>query len=134
MFQLTGEEAEELSRSQFATGSNLRSQFATSSGYGGRRYLSYAFTEYGALQAASVLNSPKATAMSLYIIRAFVRMREIFVVNQILETRLTEIEKILLSHDGELKELHEKIKRLFMPPRTDAVGFRLSGPRLGKIG
>lgn len=97
--------------------------------------LPYAFTEYGALQAANVLNSPKATAMSLYIIRAFVRMREIFVVNQILETRLTQIEKVLLSHNGELKDLHEKIKQLLAPPkRTDAVGFQLSGPRIGKIG
>lgn len=140
MFVLTEEEAEELirSRSQNATlnvegKSNLRSQNATSSGHGGRRYLPLAFTEYGALQAANVLNSPKATAMSLYIIRAFVRMREVFLVNQILETRLVEIEKILLSHNGELKELHEKIKQLLAPPRTDAVGFRLSGHQIGKI-
>ena len=96
--------------------------------------LPYAFTEYGALQAANVLNSPKATAMSLYIIRAFVRMREIFVVNQILETRLAEIEKILLSHDGKLKDLHEQIKRLLTPPQTKAVGFHLTGPRVGKSG
>ena len=136
MFLLTQEEAEELarSRSQNSTASNLRSHFATSSGHGGRRYLPYAFTEYGALQAANVLNSSKATAMSLYVIRAFVRMREIFVVNQILETRLTEIEKILISHDGELNDLHQKIKQLLAPPKTDAVGFRLSGPRQGKIG
>ena len=145
MFGLTKEEFEAiltrlksqstaLDRSQIATGPNLRSHFATSKGRGGRRYLPYAFTEYGALQAANVLNSPKATAMSLYIIRAFVRMREIFVVNQILETRLTEIEKILISHDGELKDLHAKIKQLLAPPKTDAVGFRLAGPTKGKIG
>lgn len=126
MFPLNRGETEELNR--------LRSHFATSKGRGGRRYLPYAFTEYGALQAANVLNSSKATAMSLYIIRAFIRMREIFVVNQILETRLAEIERILMSYDGELKDLHEKIKRLLIPPKTDAVGFHLVSPRHGKIG
>jgi hypothetical protein len=73
--------------------------------------------------------------MSLYIIRAFVRMREILTVNQILETRLTEIEKILIRHDGELKELYKKIKRLLAPSKTiDAIGFEVSSPRPGKIG
>ena len=64
--------------------------------------------------------------MSLYIIRAFVRMREIFVVNQILETRLAEIEKILLSHDGELRDLYEKIQPLLTPSREKPrrrIGF-----------
>ena len=139
MFLLTREEAWELllEKSQLFTlkeDSDMRSQNATASK---RivRYLPYAFTEYGALQAANVLNSPKATAMSLYIIRAFVRMREIFLVNQILETRLTQIEKVLLSHDGELKDLHEKIKQLLTPPKkADAVGFHLSSRRIGKIG
>ena len=135
MFRLTQEEVEAvLTRLRSQHEALNRSHFATSSEHGGRRYLPYAFTEYGALQAANVLNSPEATAMSLYIIRAFVRMREIFVVNQILETRLAEIEKILISYDGEFKDLHEKIKRLFAPPKTDAIGFRLSGPRVGKIG
>jgi len=139
MFQLTKEETEELirSRSQHPTlkeDSGMRSQFATASKRN-VRYRLLAFTEYGALQAANVLNSPKATAMSLYIIRAFVRMREIFVINQILETRLTEIEKILISHDGELKDLYEKIKLLLLPPkRTDAIGFELGRQRIGKIG
>lgn len=134
MFQLTKQEiaaltayltAQNMNRSQFATGSQKHRD---------PRFLPYAFTEYGALQAANVLNSPKATSMSLYIIRAFVRLREIFVANQILETRLTEIEKILLNHDGELKELHEKIKRLLAPSITNAVGFQFTGPRIGKIG
>src|SRR5207302_944070 len=85
-FQLTPQEWAAL-RSQFATletgrteiieTRDLRSQFATSkSGRGGRRYLPYAFTEHGALMAANVLNSPRAVAMSVYVIRAFVKMRE----------------------------------------------------------
>ena len=118
MFQLTKEEMDAIlahsNRSQNATGSQKHRD---------PRFLPYAFTEYGALQAANVLNSPKATAMSLYIIRAFVRMREIFAVNQILEIRLVEIEKVLLSHDGELKDLHGKIKELLTPPKISAIGF-----------
>src|SRR5258707_248432 len=55
----------------------LRSQIVTSNEKrGGRRYLPYAFTEHGALMAANILNSPRAVAMSVYVIRAFVKMRE----------------------------------------------------------
>jgi hypothetical protein len=66
VFQLDAEETEV-----------LRSHFATSkAGSGGRRYCPYAFTEHGALMAASVLNSPRAVEVSVYVVRAFVRMRE----------------------------------------------------------
>jgi hypothetical protein len=63
MFQLSAQEIE-----------NLRSQFATSS-WGGRRYRPFAFTEDGAIQAANVLNSPRAVAMGIYVVRAFVQLR-----------------------------------------------------------
>lgn len=64
-FQLTAQET-----------NNLRSQFATSrTDHGGRRYRPYAFTEHGALQAANILNSLRAVQMSVFVIRAFVRMR-----------------------------------------------------------
>jgi hypothetical protein len=90
-FQLTAEEAES-SRSQNATSSggnwsqnatasrktpDLRSQNATSSSHGGRRYRPYAFSEHGALQAANILNSARAVQMSVFVTRAFVKMREI---------------------------------------------------------
>src|ERR1019366_6656605 len=66
LFQLTPAEA-----------AALRSQIVISkTGRGGRRYLPYAFTEHGTLMAATVLNSPRAVAMTVYIIRAFVKMRE----------------------------------------------------------
>jgi hypothetical protein len=56
----------------------LRSQFATSkAGRGGRRHLPYAFTEHGAITAATILNSPRAVEMSVYIVRAFVQLREL---------------------------------------------------------
>src|SRR5260370_26383245 len=64
-FQLTAEEAY-----------SLRSQIATSSSHGGRRYRPYAFTEYGALMAANILNSPRAVQMSIFVVRAFAKMRE----------------------------------------------------------
>ncbi|MFM9030888.1 MAG: ORF6N domain-containing protein, partial [Opitutaceae bacterium] len=59
---------------------NLRSQFATSSqGHGGKRHLPFAFTEHGALMAAQVLHSPEAVAMSVHVVRAFVRLRRMLV-------------------------------------------------------
>jgi phage regulator Rha-like protein len=76
MFQLTKEEAQPLNR--------LRSQFATSSLHGGRRYLPYAFTEHGAIMAANVLNSPKAIEMSVFVVRAFIKMRETLANNKAL--------------------------------------------------
>ena len=73
---------------------NLRSQIVTSSsGYGGRRYSPRVFTEHGALMASTVLRSEQATAMSLFIMRAFVKMREALATNQKILQRLAEIEK-----------------------------------------
>ena len=63
----------ELSAEEFA---NLKSHFATSS-WGGRRKLPLAFTEHGAIMAATVLNSPRAVEMSIYVVRAFVKLREL---------------------------------------------------------
>jgi hypothetical protein len=70
MFQLTGEEYVGL-RSQIATSKPI------SSGRGGRRYLPNVFTEHGAIQAANVLNSPRAVEMGIYVVRAFVQLREL---------------------------------------------------------
>src|SRR3989338_5964076 len=104
MFQLT--------RSEF---DRLMSQFATSKkGRGGRRKLPRVFTEHGAIMAATVLNSERAVAMSVYVIRAFVRLREIFLDNQILQERLAEIEQVLIDHDVVLEDVYEKIGQLFL--------------------
>jgi hypothetical protein len=137
MFQLTPKELENL-RSSFPAFSEeareMRSQIATASKRN-IRYLPYAFTEHGALMAANVLNSPRAVTMSIYVIRAFVRLREVFVLNQVLQERLAEIEKILLDHDTALRDLYKRLKPLLLrPKRTDAVGFQLVSPRPGKIG
>ena len=126
MYQLTSEEVADL-KSHFATSKTgekkMRSHFATGSKRN-IRYLPYAFTEYGALQAANVLNSPKAIAMSLYIIRAFVRLRTVFLDNQILQERLREIEEFLLEHDVALEDIYEKISQLFLlSKKAKAIDF-----------
>ncbi len=106
LFQLTTEEH-----------TALTSQIAIAKpGRGGRRTRPYAFTEHGALQAANILNSTKAEAMSVYVIRAFVRMREELSTNQVVAKRLAEIEKTLLTHDTALRDLYQKIRPLLLPP------------------
>jgi len=78
----------------------LRSQFATSNaGRGGWRYLPYAFTEHGAIMAAAVLNTPRAVEMSLYVVRTFVRLREMLASNKELKGKLDELERRLGAHD-----------------------------------
>jgi hypothetical protein len=71
----------------------LISQIATSkSGRGGRRKLPWAFTEHGAIQAANVLNSPRAIAMGVYVVRAFVQLRELLASNRELARRFDQLE------------------------------------------
>jgi ORF6N domain len=104
-FQLTPEET-----------AALRSQIATSSSHGGRRYRPWAFTEHGALQAANILNSANAVHMSVFVIRAFVKMREQLVTNAAILKRLAEIDKSLLVHDSALRDVYQKLLPLLSPP------------------
>jgi hypothetical protein len=95
---------------------NLRSQNATSSWHGGRRYPPIAFTEHGALMVANILNSHRAAAMSIYVIRAFVKMREDLAANSAILRRLAEIDKTLVVHDVTLREILQKLRPLLEPP------------------
>jgi hypothetical protein len=88
----------------------LRFQIGTSKGRGGRRYRPWVFTEHGAIMAATLLSSSRAVAMSVYVVRAFVRLRNELVGNAILERRLANIEKNLLGHDTALRDIYEKIR------------------------
>ena len=108
-FQLTLIEFENL-RSRSATSDERRvqtaaggnwSQFATSSKATrrGKTYRPWAFTEHGAVMAANVLRSPKAVAMSVYVVRAFVRMREELLTSAVILKRLAEVDKKLVTHD-----------------------------------
>jgi phage regulator Rha-like protein len=74
----------------------LRSQIVTSSKkHGGRRYPPYAFTEHGAIMAATVLNSTRAVEMSVFVVRAFVRMREMLAKNRQLAAKINELDRRL---------------------------------------
>jgi phage regulator Rha-like protein len=99
-----------------------RSQIVTLKRGKNIKYPPFAFTEHGALMAANVLNSKRAVIMSVYLIRAFVRLREAFSANQILEKRLAEIEKTLLTHNSALRDLYSKIKPLLLPPPEKPKG------------
>ena len=105
---------------------DLRSQIAASSSHGGRRYAPIAFTEHGALMAANILNSTQAITMSVYLIRAFVKVRETLVANVTVMKRLAEIDKTLLTHDAALRDIYRKLRPLLAPPPVPAkpeIGF-----------
>ncbi len=112
---------------------NLRSQIATSSfGHGGRRYMPRAFTEHGAVMAANILNSERAIKMSIFVVRAFVRTREAFALNQQLLAKLSELERSLKTHDAEIQELFDALRELTspLPANHRRIGFELpSGAR-----
>jgi hypothetical protein len=121
-FQLTSEEAEDL-RSQLATSRSqaidllgrMWSQFATTSQ---RRHSHrpWAFTEHGALMAANILRSERAVQMSVFVVRAFVRLREHVAANTAVLKRLAEIDRTLLRHDAALRDLYQKLLPLLQPP------------------
>jgi len=122
-FQLTLQEVTNL-KSQFATSSSpgMRSQIAIASAHGGRRKLPYAFTEHGAIMAATILNSSKAVEMSVFVVRAFVKMREQLMATATLAKRLAKVEKLLLTHDSALRDLYQKIRPLLLPAPSNAEG------------
>jgi hypothetical protein len=125
-FELTTAEFNVL-RSQFATGSKQApdsseeklnwSQFATSSSRRrGVLYRPWAFTEHGALMAANILRTERAVQMSVFVVRAFVRLREEVAANTAVLTRLAEIDKNLLRHDVALLDIYQKLLPLLQPP------------------
>jgi hypothetical protein len=106
----------------------LKSQIATSSsGWGGRRKLPYAFTEHGALQAANVLNSSQANKMSVFIIRTFVRLRQMALTNKKLAHKVDQLERRVSDHDEILIELVQEIRKLIESPKPkskkQSIGF-----------
>jgi hypothetical protein len=106
----------ELTREEF---DNLMLHFATSSsGYGGRRKLPLAFTEHGAIMAATVLNSPQAVLMSVLVVRAFVQMRETLTNHHELVRKRAELERRLTGHDGAIRHLFDVIRQLLGPPES----------------
>lgn len=115
IFQLTAEEKQEV----VANCDHLaRLKFSKS--------LPYAFTEHGAIMAATVLNSPEAVKMSVFVVRAFVQMREHLAANAAILKRLAEIDKTLLEHDQALGVIWQQIQPLLAPtpdPPKPRIGF-----------
>lgn len=118
MFQLTETEFK-----------NLKSQFATSS-WGGRRKLPFFFTEHGAVMLAAVLNSPTAIQASIFIVKVFVRLRQVLESHRELADKIKQLE---IDLTGRLEGQDEKIARLFevlkqliqMPePKREPIGFK----------
>ena len=129
MFTLTAEEFEAL-RSQFATSNDQ------SPGRGGRRYAPRVFTEHGALMAATILNSPRAVEVAVYVVRAFVKLRELVGSHRELARPLDELEQkteaLAMSHDTfsrntrhQLKQVFDALRKLMTPPDppTRPIGF-----------
>lgn len=121
MFQLTKEEFD-----------SLKSQIATSSSsWGGRRKPPLVFTEHGALQAANVMNSAQANKMSVYIIRAFIQLREMVLANEQLAHKIYQLEHRVSDHDEILIELVQEIRKLIEAPaskeKKNSIGFIPSG-------
>ena len=100
---------------------NLILQSATSSGgWGGHRKLPFAFTEHGAIMAANVLNSRTAVQMSVFVVRAFVKMREALAQNSQLAAKLAELERRLTDrmdvHEKAIVHILDEIRKLMAPP------------------
>jgi hypothetical protein len=90
------------------------------------RNLPYAFTEHGALMAASILNTPRAIDVSLYVIRAFVKVREWLSTHKELAQKLAELERKVACHDGAIQSLVEAIRQLMQPSPSSPprrIGF-----------
>lgn len=114
----------QLTRDEF---DNLKSQSVTSSSaHGGRRKLPWAFTEHGAIMAATVLNSPQAVEMSVFVVRAFIRLREFARGHAEIMKRLQALERKVAGHDEDLLQMFEALRALLAPPEKPkrGIGFR----------
>ncbi len=113
MFQLSKEEFE-----------NLKCKLCISS-WGGRRFPPLAFTEHGVAMLSSVLNSPRAIQMNIFIMRAFIKLRQLLANNQELAKKIELLEKRVFKHDANIRDLVRDIRRLTMTKSSSklSVGF-----------
>ena len=104
----------------------LRSQIVISKGRGGRRYLPYVFTEHGAIMAANMLNSTEAVQMSVYVVRAFVKLRETLATHKELAEKLTELERKVGTHGRAIVSILATIRQMTEPAgnKSRSIGFR----------
>ena len=116
MFQLNEVESSAL-RSQFATLKTGRGQH--------RKYLPYAFTEHGSIQAATILNSARATEVSVHVVRAFIELRNLVAGNKELASKMKRLERKVDSHDQAITGLIDSMRQLLAPPdpKKRPIGF-----------
>ncbi len=116
MFQLNDDENTAL-RSQFVTLKNSRGQH--------RKYLPLAFTEHGAIMAAAILNSARATEVSVHVVRAFIELRDLVAGNKELASKLKRLERTVDSHDQAITGLIDSMHQLLAPPdpKKRPIGF-----------
>ena len=116
LFQLNDEENMAL-RSQFVTLKNGRGQH--------RKYLPLAFTEHGAIMAAAILNSQRATEVSVHVVRAFIELRNLVVGNKDLASKLKRLERKVDSHDQAITGLIDSMRQILAPPdpKKRSIGF-----------
>ncbi|MBC8243197.1 MAG: ORF6N domain-containing protein [Verrucomicrobia bacterium] len=134
-FQLTAAESTRL-RSQTATSKkqgDMRSQIATASRRN-TRYRSWAFTEYGAIMLASVLNSNIAVEASVQVVRAFVRQRELLATHRVLAGKLADLEEKITGHDTDIQHLFETLRQMLQPaqPPRRKIGFHIEPAKTAK--
>jgi hypothetical protein len=93
---------------------------------GGSRYSPFVFTEHGAIMAASVLNTQRAIEVSVFVVRAFVKLREMLSTHKELAHKLDELEHKVGSHDEVIHELIAAIRQLMQPlkPKKLKMGFK----------
>lgn len=116
MFELSADEVENLSRSQFVTlkrGQNIK-------------YHPFAFTEHGVLMLSSVLRSERAVQVNIQIMRVYSKMKELLLMNKDILFKLEKLEKSSDKHDREIRLIFEAIKKLIAQPveRTKRIGFK----------
>lgn len=130
MFRLSTEELKHFNRSQFATGSSKASnlsQFAIGSQkHRDPKLLPYAFTEHGVAMLSSVLRSPQAVEMNIFIIRAFIRLREILSSNKELADKVREIEREQRLQNRHINSIYDMLSKLMKEPvkAKEPIGFR----------
>jgi len=114
-----------LSRSETEAIANSRSQSVILKRGQNIKYLPFAFTEHGAIMAANVLNSPRAVQMSVFVVRAFVRLRQMITAHKELAAKLTELERQVESHDTDIRSLFAAIRQLMAQPepKKRKMGF-----------
>ncbi len=126
MFQLDAEEAQSL-RLQFATldvaGKGSKDNLPGRGRYS--KYLPLAFTEHGAIMAATLLNSQRATEISVHVVRAFVQWRSMLATNRELSQKLHALERKVSRHDDSIGELIEAMRKLLSTPEAHKrpIGF-----------